>query len=120
MSKEKRDLSKSKQVHGALETKQEESLYSFMGINTFPYREKTAQEYRATLDQLTLNDLQRHAVEIANIIPNTMSRHNLIDKLEREFLKKQNAFVDHKKPDTAVKLNKKQEQDIRDLLSRGR
>jgi hypothetical protein len=120
MPKQKRDLNQSKQVHGALETKQEESLYSFMGLNTFPYREKTPQEYRVMLDQLTLNDLQRHAVEIANIIPNTMSRHNLIDKLEREFLKKQNAFVDRKKPDNSVILNKKQEQDVKDLLSRGR
>lgn len=116
----KKSIKESKQAHGALEIEIGESLYDFMGLKTSPYKESDAKAYRAKLDEMSLSDLQRHAIEVANIVPQSTSRSNLIDKLEREFLKKQNQFVNKKKTSGNISLSEKDELDLKDLLSRGK
>jgi hypothetical protein len=98
----------------------EDSVYALLGFNQFPYKQKTQAEYLSYLRELNLSDLQRHAVE-HGVIPNAVSRSVLCDRLEREYLKKKYAYVDVKdsNPVTA-KLGDKDEQDIANLLARGR
>jgi hypothetical protein len=98
----------------------EDSVYALVGLNTFPYKQKTQAEYLTYLRDLNLADLQRHAVE-HGIIPSAVSRSVLTDRLEREYLKKKFAYVDVKdsNPVTA-RLPKKDEDDIANLLARGR
>lgn len=88
----KKKFDESNQAHGALEGK---SIYELMGKKVFPYEEKTIEEYRKKLNAMDFVDLQRHAVQVANILPNVDKRNQLIDKLEREYLKKSYAFIGH-------------------------
>lgn len=98
----------------------EDSVYALVGLNTFPYKQKTQSDYLSYLRELNLSDLQRHAVE-HGIIPNAVARSVLVDRLEREFLKKKFAYVDVKdtNPVTA-RMSDKDEEDIANLLARGR
>jgi hypothetical protein len=105
---------------GAIEPNESESVYAFMGRNTFPYKQNDVNEYRLSLVDMTFSDLQRHAIEIAGIIPNTNKREQLIDKLEREFLRKKFQFVNRTVAQTASTLSDIEEKSIKDLLSRGR
>lgn len=89
----KKKISDKQQAHGQLSSNT--SIYDIMGKKTFPYEEKTIEDYRKRLDSLDFADLQRHAVQVANILPNVDKRHVLIDKLEREYLKKLYAYVGH-------------------------
>ena len=98
----------------------EDSVYSQVGMDMFPYKQKTVQEYLSFIKDLNLSDLQRHAVE-KGIIPNATSRSILEDRLEKEYLKKRYAFVDVKIADSNGKsLSKKDQEDIESLLYRGR
>jgi hypothetical protein len=90
-----------------------------LGYNQFPYAEKTSEDYRAKLNEMNMADLQRHAVE-HNVVPNTTSRTILVDRLEREYLKKRWAYVDVKDASPNPAASKKQQREIEDLLSRGR
>ena len=101
-------------------TMPEDSVYALMGKNMFPYKEKTVEDYRASLLDLNFSDLQRHAIEIANIIPNTNKREQLIDKLEREYLHKQFQFVNRSNQNKFDKMSDAEEKSINTLLSRGR
>ncbi len=91
MSKKKK-LDEKSQTHGALEGR---SVYELMGKKVFPYEEKTLEEYQKKIQAMDWTDLQRHAVAVANILPNVDKRHQLIDKLEREYLKKTYAYIGH-------------------------
>jgi hypothetical protein len=84
-------LKETPQTNGALTPPR--SIYEIIGKDTFPYAEKTLQEYQKKLEKLDFADLQTHAVAVANILPNIDKRERLIDKLEREYLKRQFAFV---------------------------
>lgn len=97
----------------------DDSVYAMMGYNQFPYKEKTIEEYRSSLDAMNLADLQRHAVQ-HSIVPNTLTRSILVDRLEREYLKKRYAYVDVKDVSPTEAVSKKKELEIQDLLSRGR
>jgi len=90
-SNKSKELAAKKTVTGALASPR--SVYDIIGQDTFPYREKTLAEYSKTLEKLDLADLQSHAIAVASILPNVDKRERLIDKLEREYLKKQSAFV---------------------------
>lgn len=98
----------------------EDSIYSLVGYSQFPYKQKTQGEYEAFLREMNLADLQRHAVQ-QGVIPNAVSRAVLTDRLVTKFLKAKFAFVEVKdtNPVTA-KLPKKDEEDIANLLARGR
>lgn len=86
------DVTNKEQVNGAVSTPG--SVYSLMGGESPIYKQKTAEEYVKYLNSLDLHDLQTHAIAVANIIPNVDKKQVLIDKLEKEFLKKQYQFMD--------------------------
>jgi protein-disulfide isomerase len=92
------------------------SIYEIIGKDTFPYEEKTFEDYQKKLEKLDFADLQSHAIAVANILPNIDKRERLIDKLEREYLKKQFAFVGseghYQNPQTTPEISA--------LLKRGR
>lgn len=98
----------------------EDSVYALLGYNTFPYRQKTQEEYKSFLRELNLADLHRHSVE-HDVIPNSISRPILEDRLLTKFLKLKFAYIDKRDahPVTA-KLADKDEKDIADLLARAR
>lgn len=109
----KKKVTEKIQAHGALEGK---SIYELMGSKVFPYEETTIEAYRKKLDKMDFADLQRHAVQVANILPNVDKRDRLIDKLEREFLKKLYAYVGHPKQG----ITEPGSDEIMRILSRGR
>lgn len=109
----KKKINEKLQAHGALEGK---SIYELMGGKVFPYEENTLEEYRKRLDKMDFADLQRHAVQVANILPNVDKRDRLVDKLEREFLKKLYAYVGH--PQQGITPPGSEE--IMKILSRGK
>lgn len=115
-----RKKTEQKQVHGALED--DTSIYDLMGKKTFPYKEKTLEDYREKLDSMSISDLEKECLEVANIIPRNVSRAHLVDSLEREFLKKKSAFIYRKNVDVngPSKLSKKDEKEIAALMARGR
>ena len=98
----------------------EDSVYALLGYNTFPYRQKTQDDYKLFLRELNLADLHRHAVE-HDVIPSAVSRAILEDRLLTKFLKMKFAYIDKRDahPVTA-KLADKDEQDIANLLARAR
>ncbi len=98
----------------------EDSVYALLGFNQFPYEQKTQPEYEAYLREMNLSDLQRHAIK-NGIVPNAIARSILVDRCVREFLKKKYQYVDVKdvNPVTAM-LPKQDEEDIANLLARGR
>lgn len=110
---DKKKLNEKEQANGALEGK---SVYDIIGKKTFPYEEKTLDEYRKKLDAMNLSDLQNHAVLVAGIIPNVDKRDRLIDKLEREYLKKQTAYIGFPVQGQVPPGS----EDIMKILSRGR
>lgn len=110
----KKKITNKEQAHGQLSSNS--SIYDLMGKKTFPYEDTTIEDYRKRLDSLDFADLQRHAVQVANILPNVDKRHLLIDKLEREFLKKLYAYVGH--PHQGV--SKDSSPEIMRILSKGR
>ena len=116
-----RKYTKKQVATGATEVlKPEDSVYGLMGKSIFPYTQKTVDEYRLSLVDMNFADLQRHAIEIANIVPNTNKREQLIDKLEREYLRKQFQFVNRTTTSDLPILSDKEEKSIKELLSRGR
>jgi len=72
------------QTNGAVQSKS--SIYEILGMKSTNYRQETFAEYQAYLDTLNLAEMQRHAVEVANIIP-IDDRRRLVDRLEKEYLR---------------------------------
>jgi len=77
-----KNIKQTQQVNGAVTGA---SIYDIIGKKTFPYNEKTLEEYLAKLKTMDWSDLQKHAVEVANILPNVDRRDRLINKLEQGF-----------------------------------
>ena len=103
-----------KQITGMIDPVNQKSVYEIMGFNDFPYPQKTIEEYRALIDEMNLADLQRHSIEVANIIPTSASRSILIDRLEKEYVKKRYAYVEVK--NVGRQLSAQDEADIKKLL----
>lgn len=111
------DLNKGQQINGAVESK--DSIFTFINKKMFPYSVKTLKEYQDQLEKMNLSDLQRHAIEIAHILPNITDRNRLVKKLENEFLQKLSAYnltFVNTLPQTG--LTTEQSQNIRDVLDR--
>jgi hypothetical protein len=109
----KKKLKEKSQVNGALEGK---SVFELMGKKAFPYDQTTLETYHSFLEEMDFADLQRHAVQIANILPNVDKRDRLVDKLEREFIKKLYAYVGY----PVQGLTPEPSSDIAKILSRGK
>lgn len=116
----KKKIQEQKQVHGALED--DTSIYDLMGKKTFPYKERTLEEYQDKLREMSISDLEKECLEVANIIPRNVSRSHLVDNLEREFIKKKNAFIYRKNIEVNApgKLSPQDEKEIAALLNKGR
>ncbi len=111
----RKKLKAKEQVNGALTGK---SIYELMGKKIFPYDEHNLEDYRKKLDAMDFADLQRHAVQVANILPNVDKRDRLIDKLEREFLRKLYQFAGSPPPQGIS--TEKASPEIMKILARGR
>lgn len=109
----KKNLKQKAQVNGALEGK---SVFELMGKKVFPYEQITIESYHQYLEEMDFADLQRHAVQVANILPNVDKRDRLVDKLEREFLKKLYAYVGY----PVQGITPEPSSDIAKILSRGK
>lgn len=82
MSRKKVNLSELKQTHGALSAPL--SIDELTG-QTASYSVGTLEEYRNLLASMTDEEMQEHAVEVANIVP-VKIRSLLIDRLEAKFV----------------------------------
>lgn len=67
------------------------TVFDYLRKKEMPYEEKTMEEYQKKIQSLSYSQLQRHAIEVANVIPN-IERHRLIDRLEREYAKRSANF----------------------------
>jgi len=85
------DIAQGKQVNGAMEG--ETSIMDVLRKRNYPYKDLSLAEYTKTLSRMNLSDLQRHAIEVAQILPNITDRSRLVDKLEREFLRRHASFT---------------------------
>jgi hypothetical protein len=102
------------QVNGAVAAPK--SVFDILGQNHSTYKEKTLEEYRESLNKMTITQLQNHAIAVAQILPNVIDKKHLIDKLEKEFLKKQNQFI--AKVDNSNELSAQDKQNILKILNR--
>jgi hypothetical protein len=112
------DISKGIQINGALEGIS--PMLDTLRKREFPYSVDTLPEYRKNLDKMNLSDLQRHAIEVAHILPNITERSRLVDKLEREFLRRQSIFVTRYSPvnSTVSSMTSEQEAEIKGILKK--
>ncbi len=58
------------------------------------------------LEALTFGELQRHAVEVAHILPNIDKRERLVNKCVDTFLKRQTQFLHTQVPDNMTEEGK--------------
>ena len=93
-------------------------VFKYLQRKDFPYSVATLTEYKAQLVKLNLAELQRHAIETANILPNITERSRLEDKLEREFLRRQGLYLNRYSPDSlpSTNISKQTEVNILKLL----
>lgn len=110
----RKKLSDKKIIHGALP--EPKCIDDIIGRNWFPYKEKTEAEYQSNLEKMNFSDLQRHAIEIGNIIPNTDRKILLIEKLVRIYLKKKYQFVGQEMRQKVEEAPQK----ILDILKKGK
>lgn len=110
----KKKIEAKEQVNGAATPAK--SIYDIIGKKTFPYEEKTLEEYQKKLKDMDWTTMQKHAVEVANILPNIDKRDRLIAKLEEAYLKKFYAFLGHDKQ----KKEPEASAEIMRILSRGK
>lgn len=110
------DLTKGQQINGALESSS--SVFDHLKNRNFPYSVKTLIEYQAQLQKMNLSDLQRHAIEIAHILPNITERTRLVKKLEDEFLSKLSVYSTKYEAKSSSSLTKEQEANILKVLNR--
>ncbi len=90
-AKDQKPLLEGSPVNGVLDTPN--SVFNYLRKKEFPYAEATFHDYQKKLQALNLADLQRHAIEVANIIPNTMERGRLVKRLEDEYLQKHGKYM---------------------------
>lgn len=113
-------LEQAQQATGKLENKGE--VFDYIRAKEFPYKETTLADYRKKLDAMNFSDLQKHAIEVASVIPN-IERHRLVDRLEKQFLTKlanyQFKFQQNALPNTGG-VTEQAAQSIQQILSRGR
>ncbi len=74
------------QTNGALPASKPQSVYEILGMRSTNYRHESFADYQKYLDTLNLAELQRHAIDTANIIP-IDDRNRLVDRLEKEYLR---------------------------------
>jgi hypothetical protein len=117
MARTKGSINKKNQTHGA-QIDDHDNLYSFMGKKTSAYKETDLESYSVSLKEMNLVDLQKHAIEVANIIPSSMNRNTLIEKLEKEFLRKKGMQVARKITPNYTNLKAKDEKDLKDFMSK--
>ena len=88
MARKKKNLDGINQTNGALPTtkNQSSSIYEILGMKSNSYTQTSFADYQQYLDSLNLAEMQRHAVEVANIIP-IDDRRRLTDRLEKEYLR---------------------------------
>jgi methylmalonyl-CoA mutase N-terminal domain/subunit len=82
MSRKKVNLSELKQTHGALSAPM--SIEELTG-QTAGYSVASLEDYRQLLAGMTDEEMQEHAVEVANIVP-VKIRSLLVDRLESKFV----------------------------------
>ena len=64
-----------------------------LGRRYFMYTEANEKDYQTSLEKMNLGELQRHAIEIGNIIPSCDKRDNLIGKLVKIYLERKYKYV---------------------------
>lgn len=92
-SVEKLDITTAAQVTGQVVPEKAVDMYSYMRDRNFPYKEKEFKDYQKALASMTFSTLQKHALEIANIVPNILDPRKLIKKLEEIYLQKQGKYL---------------------------
>ena len=111
----------SKQVaNGELPTNSKSAptcLDDILGRRYFMYKERDEKEYQKNLEKLNLAELQRHAIEIANIIPSADKRDTLINKLVKVYLERKYRYVAQNKPLTAPPVAS---EEVNLIMARGR
>lgn len=112
------NLEKGTQINGAVET--QNNVFKYLKNRDFPYKVNTLAEYKIQLEKMNLSDLQRHAVEVAHILPNVTDRNRLVQKLENEFLHKQADQMTRYNPAALPTSNitSEQAENIRKVLNR--
>ena len=92
-------------------------LDDILGRRYFMYKERDEKEYQKNLEKLNLAELQRHAIEVANIIPSADKRDTLINKLVKVYLERKYRYVAQNKPLVAPPVAS---EEILAILARGR
>lgn len=90
-SKDQKGLLDGATATGAIDTPH--TVYDYMRKKDFPYQEADFGSYRKKINEMSLGQLQTHAIEVAGIIPNTMERARLLKKLEDEYLTKHGKYI---------------------------
>ena len=85
------DVNAARQVSAVIDNSS--TLFQYVNNRDFPYQEKTFAEYQKKIQKFNLAELQRHAVEVAHILPNVTERNRLTKKLEDEYLIKHGRIV---------------------------
>lgn len=117
-------ISEIKQTNGALPSSvleaglQHKSVYDIIGQRMGGVKYQSLEEYKTYLNTLNLSELQKHAIETANVIP-VDDRRRLVDRLEKEFLTAQNKYVNYR-PNQASAIPQENQDNIKRILnSRG-
>lgn len=113
------DLSTASQVNGNLESPSK--LNDFLKKREFPYQQESVAAYLKSLESMNISDLQRHAIEVAHILPNVTDRSRLVRKLEEEYLRKQGKTLDYARGSTGlIQVTDEAAESIKKIMSRGR
>ena len=88
----RKKLSDKNTVNGAL-SDGPHCIDDILGRRYFMYSEANEKDYQKNLEKMNLGELQRHAIEIGNIIPSADKRDNLINKLVKIYLERKFKFV---------------------------
>lgn len=115
MKKKKDTMAEINQTNGALS--QARSVYDIIGKANGPYTTNSFDVYRTQLQKMDLAELQKHAIETANIIP-IDDRRRLEDRLEKEFLRTQAKFAG--KTQGVAPMSEKDKDSVLKILSRAR
>jgi len=116
---EKVNLATATQVNGNLESPIQ--LNEFLKKREFPYKETSVAAYLKSLESMNISDLQRHAIEVAQILPNITDRSRLVRKLEEAYLKKQGKLLDFSRVGNGQSnVTPEAAESIRQIMSRGR
>ncbi len=108
------DIATASQVNGNLDSTNK--LADFFRNRDFPYKEQSLAEYQKSLASMNMSQLQLHAIEVAQILPNVGDRGRLVRKLEENYLKKQAKFVIGSIKPMQKPLTKEAEDTIKQVL----